>query len=119
MDHDAVSKIVSKCQAVLDVMAASDMPETYQYRINVEKIFRYRIKACLEYPDDPEKVEEICNCGQVEELVVQADNEMKVLKMMLENRFWEKIVHFPEFTIDDVAPFVGGEKDASSESTKS
>ena len=65
------------------------MPEDAQYRINVEKIARYRIKAAQENPDDPEKVEELCNCGQVEELVVQAENEMIVLEMYLKNRWWE------------------------------
>lgn len=47
------------------------MPVDAQYRINVEKICRYRIKAAQENLEDPEKVEELCNCGQVEELVIQ------------------------------------------------
>mmetsp|Transcript_43685 Transcript_43685/g.64102 ORF Transcript_43685/g.64102 Transcript_43685/m.64102 type:complete len:101 (+) Transcript_43685:546-848(+) len=72
-------------------MAQSDMPETAQYRINVEAIARYRIKVCEENFDDPEKVEELVECGQVEELVIQAANEMEVLDMYLESRLWEKI----------------------------
>ena len=43
------------------------------------------------WADDPEAVEELCNCGQVEELVVQADNEMKVMDMYLRNRWWELV----------------------------
>eukprot|EP00979_Chaetoceros_neogracilis_P014708 scaffold4826_cov274-Chaetoceros_neogracile.AAC.37 len=65
------------------------MPETAQYRINIEKIANYRINAATSFPDDPEKVEELCNCGQVEELVEQADNEMIVTEMYLRNRWWE------------------------------
>eukprot|EP00590_Aulacoseira_subarctica_P010644 CAMPEP_0172415156 /NCGR_PEP_ID=MMETSP1064-20121228/1653_1 /TAXON_ID=202472 /ORGANISM="Aulacoseira subarctica , Strain CCAP 1002/5" /LENGTH=100 /DNA_ID=CAMNT_0013152063 /DNA_START=391 /DNA_END=693 /DNA_ORIENTATION=+ len=72
-------------------MAASDMPETAQYRINVEAIARYRIKVCEENFDDPEKIEELVECGQVEELVLQARDEMEVLDMYLESRLWEKI----------------------------
>eukprot|EP00957_Ditylum_brightwellii_P105132 8013646-Ditylum_brightwellii.AAC.1 len=68
VDYDAVPKMIVKYQALLDKMAASDMPEDAQYRINVEKIARYRIKAAQENLDDPEMVEELCNCGQVEEL---------------------------------------------------
>ena len=83
--------MVSKLQLLLDTMAKSDMPESYHYRIVVEKMCHYRIKACMDYPDDPEMVEELCNCGQVEELVEQADDEMEVLKMILEERWWERI----------------------------
>mmetsp|Transcript_3004 Transcript_3004/g.4302 ORF Transcript_3004/g.4302 Transcript_3004/m.4302 type:complete len:183 (-) Transcript_3004:269-817(-) len=91
VDHDAVPKMITKYQALLDKLAASDMPPTSQYRINVEKIARYRIAAAQNNLDDPEAVEELCNCGQVEELVVQADNEMKVMDMYLRNRWWELV----------------------------
>ncbi|KAL7456610.1 hypothetical protein ACHAWC_008090, partial [Mediolabrus comicus] len=91
VDHDAVPKMITKYQALLDKLASSDMPPTAQYRINIEKIARYRIAAAQENLDDPEKVEELCNCGQVEELVVQADNEMKVMDMYLRNRWWELV----------------------------
>lgn len=91
VDHDAVPKMIIKYQALLDKLAASDMPPSAQYRINVEKIARYRIAAAQNNLDDPEKVEELCNCGQVEELVIQADNEMKVMDMYLRNRWWELV----------------------------
>mmetsp|Transcript_5934 Transcript_5934/g.8636 ORF Transcript_5934/g.8636 Transcript_5934/m.8636 type:complete len:176 (-) Transcript_5934:342-869(-) len=91
VDHDAIPKMLTKYQALLDTMANSDMPESYQYRTVVEKMCRYRIQACLDNPEDPDKVEELCNCGQVEELVDQADDEMEVLQMILERRWWERI----------------------------
>jgi len=91
VDHDAVPKMIKKYQALLDKIAASDMPPDAQYRINVEKIARHRIAAAAGNIDDPEKVEEMCNCGQVEELVIQADNEMIVLDMYLRNRWWELV----------------------------
>jgi NADH dehydrogenase (ubiquinone) 1 alpha subcomplex subunit 5 len=91
VDYEAVPKMLQKYQLLLDTMVASDMPETYHYRVLVEKMCRYRIQACLDYPDDPEMVEELCNCGQVEELVEQADDEMEVLQMILKKRWWERI----------------------------
>ena len=91
VDHEAVPKMIIKYQALLDKLAASDMPPTATYRKNVEKICRFRIAAAQENLDDPEKVEELCNCGQVEELVIQADNEMKVMDMYLRNRWWELV----------------------------
>ncbi len=87
VDHDAIPKIILKYQALLD--KAQEMPETAQYRINVEKIARHRISAATSFPEDPEKIEELCNCGQVEELVKQADDEMIVMDMYLRNRWWE------------------------------
>lgn len=83
--------MIIKYQALLDKLASSDMPPTAAYRRNVEKICRYRIHAARSHPRDPEKVEELCNCGQVEELVVQADNEMIVMDMYLKNRWWELV----------------------------
>jgi len=72
-------------------MGASDMPESVQYRINVGKIANFRINVCKEYPNDPEKVEELIQCGQVEELVEQAKDEHIVLDMYLEKRYWELV----------------------------
>eukprot|EP00562_Extubocellulus_spinifer_P027851 CAMPEP_0178645248 /NCGR_PEP_ID=MMETSP0698-20121128/18721_1 /TAXON_ID=265572 /ORGANISM="Extubocellulus spinifer, Strain CCMP396" /LENGTH=182 /DNA_ID=CAMNT_0020286287 /DNA_START=8 /DNA_END=556 /DNA_ORIENTATION=+ len=107
VDHDAVPKMIVKYQALLDKMAASDMPEDAQYRKNVTAIAEFRIKAATDNPDDPEAVEDLCNCGQVEELVQQADNEMIVLDMYLRNRWWEYvkdnvvIEHNPDHEQDD------------------
>jgi NADH dehydrogenase (ubiquinone) 1 alpha subcomplex subunit 5 len=77
-------------------MSASDLPESAQYRVDVEKIARYRIKIAMENPEDPEMVEELCQCGQVEELVEQAKDEMEVLDMYLKERLWE----FVDFDVD-------------------
>ena len=52
-------------------MADSDLPETAQYRVDLEKIANYRIQVATDNADDPEMVEELCQCGQVEELVQQ------------------------------------------------
>lgn len=91
VDHEAIPHMISKYQALLDRMADSDMPEDAFYRTTMEKVIRYRLKAAMDHPDDPEMVEELCNCGQVEELVEQADDEMEVLEMYLKGRYWERV----------------------------
>lgn len=72
-------------------MADSELPETAQYRVDLEKIANYRIQIATDHSSDPEMVEELCQCGQVEELVQQAELEMGVLEMYLKERLWEEI----------------------------
>merc|ERR1712232_134370 len=91
VDHLAVSKMIEKYQILLDRLKNSELPGNNRYRINVEKIARYRIEAAQKNIENPEKVEELCNCGQVEELVIQAENEMNVLEMYIKNRWWEHV----------------------------
>ncbi len=115
--------MIVKYGALLDKMEASDMPADAQYRINLEKICRYRIQAAQENMEDPEKVEELCNCGQVEELVQQADNEMIVLDMYLRNRWWEIIKPNTEIeynpSTDDGADIDWGTDDDKTSTTES
>jgi len=99
-DPDAVSKIITSYQALLDRMAESDLPENAQYRVDLEKISNYRIQMATEHPDDPEMVEELCQCGQVEELVQQAELEMGVLEMYLKERLWEEIDYEVEIDVE-------------------
>ena len=72
-------------------MEASDMPETAQYRIDVTKWCNYTLKAIKANPEDAEAVEDLCRMGQVEEMIEQADDEMAVLDMYLEDRIWELV----------------------------
>jgi NADH dehydrogenase (ubiquinone) 1 alpha subcomplex subunit 5 len=87
-------------QALLDRMAISDMPETAQYRMDTEKIARYRIKMAMDHPEDPDMVEDLCQCGQVEELVEQAKDEMTVLDMYLQTRMWELVADQEEIEVE-------------------
>jgi NADH dehydrogenase (ubiquinone) 1 alpha subcomplex subunit 5 len=102
-------------------MAESDMPDTAQYRVDVEKIARYRIKIAMEYPEDPDMVEELCQCGQVEELVVQAEEEMNVLDMYLTSRMWELVADSDvdiEYNPDPSKDHQGLDEDGEEEETK-
>eukprot|EP00977_Amphora_coffeiformis_P003564 scaffold689_cov186-Amphora_coffeaeformis.AAC.14 len=76
-------------QLLLDTMAASDMPETAQYRIDVTKWANFVIKTVKENPNDPEAVEDAVQMGQVEELIEMADDEMIAMDAYLSVRMWE------------------------------
>jgi hypothetical protein len=81
--------MLSKFQALLDTMAASDMPETAQYRIDVTKWCAYVIEQAKLHPDNPEAVEDAVGMGQVEELIEMAEDEMIALDAYLSVRMWE------------------------------
>jgi len=89
VDPNAISKIITTNQALLDRLNASDMPQDATYRTNIEAIAKHRIQICQDHPTDPEAVEEAVQMGQVEELVEQAEKEMAVLEMYLDRRMWE------------------------------
>ena len=72
----------------------------------IEAMANYRIKIATQYFDDPEKIEEECRCGQVEELVMQADDEMTLLNLYLEKRIWELIEDDVPIYIDPEHPSV-------------
>ena len=78
-------------QALLDKMAASDMPETAQYRIDVTKWCNFVLAQAKAHPNDPEAVEDAVNMGQVEELIDMARDEMIALDTYLKVRMWELV----------------------------
>ena len=96
---------------MLDTMAASDMPETAQYRIDVTKWCNFVIKTTKENPNNPEAVEDAVMMGQVEELIEMADDEMIAMQAYLEVRMWElaeaanPVINFnPDPMKDEMAP---------------
>jgi len=86
-------------QALLDRMAASEMPETAQYRIDVTKWCNFVLAQVQAHPDDPEAVEDAVNMGQVEELIEMARDEMIALDTYLKVRMWE-LVGEPNIAFD-------------------
>ncbi|XP_020289611.1 NADH dehydrogenase [ubiquinone] 1 alpha subcomplex subunit 5 [Pseudomyrmex gracilis] len=67
------------------------MPNDYAYRKETEKIVKDRLKIVRENPDIP-TIENKINCGQVEELIVQARNEMTLAEKMVLWKPWEKLI---------------------------
>jgi hypothetical protein len=63
------------------------IPEDTFYRVSTENNFNFFKKVILEY-DDYEKVEEIINRGQVEELIIMFEDELLVIPKMREHQPW-------------------------------
>merc|ERR1712002_4263 len=70
------------------------MPEDAAYRQYTEQVITQR-KNILDSEKDVSKVESKINGGQVEELIIQAENELSLAKKMLEWKPWEPLVEEP------------------------
>ncbi|KAF5306980.1 hypothetical protein FQR65_LT07203 [Abscondita terminalis] len=67
------------------------MPETAAYRKYTEKIICERAQI-LNSTKDVGQIENTIGCGQVEELIVQAENELMLARKMLNWKPWENLV---------------------------
>ncbi|RAL46396.1 unnamed protein product [Cuscuta campestris] len=63
------------------------VPEDEGYRKAVESFTRHRLSVCLE-EEDWESIEKRLACGQVEELVEEARDELKLIGYMKEWKPW-------------------------------
>ncbi|KAF6199852.1 hypothetical protein GE061_006150 [Apolygus lucorum] len=74
--------------------AIQKMPENAAYRKYTAEIVSFRLsivkKACK-----AEDIEEAIKCGQCEELIVQAENELHLARRMTKWKPWEKLVNKP------------------------
>ncbi|CAM6020013.1 unnamed protein product [Sphagnum balticum] len=68
--------------------AVEPIPTTAQYRKSVEALTQHRLKVCME-EEDWEKIEEKIQGGQVEELIVQAQDELQLIPKMAEWKPWD------------------------------
>ena len=66
------------------------IPEKAQYRKDVEATFAYRSKVATESTDE-DVIEDTIGMGQLEELIVQAKEEMSCIKMYSEHKLWEAV----------------------------
>ncbi|KAI4460799.1 nadh-ubiquinone oxidoreductase 13 kd-b subunit [Holotrichia oblita] len=67
------------------------MPEEAAYRRYTEQVIKERADI-LSSTSDVGQVEEKINCGQVEELIVQAENELLLSRKMLSWKPWEPLM---------------------------
>ncbi|GAM23930.1 hypothetical protein SAMD00019534_071050 [Acytostelium subglobosum LB1] len=58
------------------------------YRTKTEEITQFRYDV-VQRETDISKIEETIFAGQVEELIMQAENELKVIDMVAKDRLWE------------------------------
>ncbi|XP_049883619.1 NADH dehydrogenase [ubiquinone] 1 alpha subcomplex subunit 5 [Pectinophora gossypiella] len=70
------------------------MPETSVYRIYTEQIVRERASV-VQTTKDVYELENRINCGQAEELIIQAENELTLARKMLNWKPWEPLMAKP------------------------
>ncbi|KAK7302412.1 hypothetical protein RJT34_13301 [Clitoria ternatea] len=70
----------AKCKTLKEI---EKVPEDEGYRKAVESFTRHRLKVCQE-EHDWESIEKRLGCGQVEELIEEAHDELKLISYMIE-----------------------------------
>ncbi|EDW17341.1 NADH dehydrogenase [ubiquinone] 1 alpha subcomplex subunit 5 [Drosophila mojavensis] len=84
--HHTLSALYGKI-----LRAVSKMPQDAAYRKYTEQIVKQRADAVAKNKDIS-ALEKSVGCGQVEELIVQAENELILARKMLGWKPWEKLV---------------------------
>ncbi|KAJ2159517.1 hypothetical protein GGF46_002973 [Coemansia sp. RSA 552] len=85
----ARNQLIGLYQKTLEELKAK-IPEKAVYRQSVEAITQHRLKV-VEENEDPSVVEKLIGTGQIEELVGQAEDEMKLISKMAEWKAWEPL----------------------------
>ncbi|KAK9504795.1 hypothetical protein O3M35_008980 [Rhynocoris fuscipes] len=69
----------------------NQLPDECAYKNYTRDIILYRLKIVDETPN-PDQIEQKINSGQVEELIIQARNELKLARNFCEWKPWENLV---------------------------
>ncbi|OCT89050.1 NADH dehydrogenase [ubiquinone] 1 alpha subcomplex subunit 5 isoform X1 [Xenopus laevis] len=87
--HERLRILYTKILATLQTI-----PNDAAYRKYTEQIVSERFNA-VQTEKNVEKLEERINCGQIEEVIVQAENELNLARKMLEWKPWEPLTEEP------------------------
>lgn len=87
--HHTLGVLYSKILTTL-----KKMPETAAYRKHTEAIINERCEL-LKSTASVEEAERKINCGQIEEVIVQAQNELILARKMLTWKPWEPLIKQP------------------------
>lgn len=87
--HHTLESLYGKILRVL-----KKMPPTAAYRKYTELIIKERA-AVLKETKDTFDIEVRINCGQAEELIIQAENELNLARKMLNWKSWEPLIAKP------------------------
>ncbi|XP_053318060.1 NADH dehydrogenase [ubiquinone] 1 alpha subcomplex subunit 5 [Spea bombifrons] len=87
--HERLRILYSKILATLQTI-----PRDAAYRKYTEQIINERVNAVHTEPD-VQKLEDKINCGQIEEVIVQAENELYLARKMVEWKPWEPLIEEP------------------------
>ncbi|TRY76702.1 hypothetical protein TCAL_00157 [Tigriopus californicus] len=71
--------------------ALAKMPQDYAYRKHTEAILNDRVSQ-LKATTDLQLLEKNINCGQIEEVVIQAQYELRLARHLLEVKSWEGLI---------------------------
>ncbi|XP_043471533.1 NADH dehydrogenase [ubiquinone] 1 alpha subcomplex subunit 5 [Leptopilina heterotoma] len=71
--------------------ALDKLPQDYAYRTTTEKLIRNRA-AIVKDNSNVDSIENKIECGQVEELIIQAQNELVLARKMLEYKPWQPLI---------------------------
>ncbi|KAJ2455365.1 hypothetical protein EV183_000901 [Coemansia sp. RSA 2336] len=89
VNPQARTQLIGLYKQTLDELKAK-IPEKAVYRQSVEAITAYRLKI-VEENEDPLLAEKLINAGQMEELVEQAQDEIRLISKMAEWKAWEPL----------------------------
>ncbi|XP_075713283.1 NADH dehydrogenase [ubiquinone] 1 alpha subcomplex subunit 5 isoform X1 [Rhinoderma darwinii] len=87
--HDRLRILYTKILTALQTI-----PKDAAYRKYTEEIVNNRFNA-IKTESDLEKLEKKINCGQIEEVIVQAENELYLARKMAEWKPWEPLIEEP------------------------
>ncbi|XP_066490046.1 NADH dehydrogenase [ubiquinone] 1 alpha subcomplex subunit 5 [Tiliqua scincoides] len=87
--HERLRVLYTKILAALQ-----NMPRDAAYRKYTEKIVNERFDM-VKTERDVQKLEDKISCGQIEEVILQAENELTLARKMVQWRPWEPLVEEP------------------------
>ncbi|XP_014277842.1 probable NADH dehydrogenase [ubiquinone] 1 alpha subcomplex subunit 5 [Halyomorpha halys] len=93
----AVSKDPSRSLTLLYgkiLRALQKLPQEAFYRKNTEELINKRM-ALVQSAKTPADIEQQINCGQVEELIIQAENELRLIRNLAYSKPWEPLIAPP------------------------
>lgn len=77
-----------------NLRALAKMPSDYPYRKHTESIIMARA-ALVKNESNVAELEKKINCGQIEEVIIQAENELSLSRKILEWKSWEPLMAKP------------------------
>ncbi|XP_032728056.1 NADH dehydrogenase [ubiquinone] 1 alpha subcomplex subunit 5-like [Lontra canadensis] len=87
--HEGLRILYTK---ILDVL--EQIPKNAAYRKYTEQITNEKLSMVKAEPD-VKKLEDQLQCGQLEEVILQAENELSLARNMLQWKPWEPLVDEP------------------------
>lgn len=87
--HDRLRLLYAK---ILDVL--EQMPKNASYRKYTEQITNEKL-SMVKAESDVKKLEDQLQLGQIEEVILQAENELSLARKMLQWKPWEPLVEEP------------------------